>query len=149
MNRQNEEQYENEDAFELDDVLVPDEEQTWAATQVYQQPYAQPYEQPYDQTYDQPYEQPYEQDEEQPYQDEYPEAYFEGYEEFYGEEYSEEHEAADHESKMRMAMGAFDLVTMCIGIVVCLVLVALIFALFNWVKTDILHSALLLQSGLQ
>lgn len=141
MNRQNEEQYENEDAFELDEVLEPYDEQAWANTQVYQQSYTQPYEQPYDQ--------PYEQEGEEPYQEEYPEAYLEGYEEFYGEEYSEEHEAADHESKLRIAMGAFDLVSMCLGIVVSLVLVALIIALFNWVKTDILHSALLLQSGLQ
>jgi len=126
MNRQNE-QYDTEEAYELNEVLEPyeDDEQEWANDGEYQQPY------------------------EQPYQDEYPEAYLEGYEDFYDEEYSEEHEAADSESRFRIAMGVFDLVSICVGIVVILVLAAMLIALFNWLKTDILHSALLLQSGLQ
>ena len=59
MNRQNE-QYNSEEAYELDEVLEPfeEEEQQWDADGYYQQ-----------QAY------------EQPYQDEYPEAYAEGYEE--------------------------------------------------------------------
>ena len=62
MNRQNE-QYDTEEAYELNEVLEPyeDDEQEWANDGEYQQPY------------------------EQPYQDEYPEAYLEGYEDFYDE----------------------------------------------------------------
>lgn len=127
MNRQNE-QYNSEDAYELDEVLEPfeEEEQQWDADGYYQQ-----------QAY------------EQPYQDEYPEAYAEGYEEFFDEEYSEEHEEADSESRFRLAMGVFDLVSIFVGIVVILVLSGMLITLINWLRTDILHSALLLQSGLQ
>lgn len=127
MNRQNE-QYNSEDAYELDEVLEPfeEEEQQWNADGYYQQ-----------QAY------------EQPYQDEYPEAYAEGYEEFFDEEYSEEHEEADSESRFRLAMGVFDLVSIFVGIVVILVLSGMLITLINWLRTDILHSALLLQSGLQ
>lgn len=127
MNRQNE-QYNSEEAYELDEVLEPyeEEEQQWDADGYYQQ-----------QAY------------EQPYQDEYPEAYAEGYEEFFDEEYSEEHEEADSESRFRLAMGVFDLVSIFVGIVVILVLSGMLITLINWLRTDILHSALLLQSGLQ
>ena len=127
MNRQNE-QYNSEEAYELDEVLEPfeAEEQQWDADGYYQQ-----------QAY------------EQPYQDEYPEAYAEGYEEFFDEEYSEEHEEADSESRFRLAMGVFDLVSIFVGIVVILVLSGMLITLINWLRTDILHSALLLQSGLQ
>lgn len=127
MNRQNE-QYNSEETYELDEVLEPyeEEEQQWDADGYYQQ-----------QAY------------EQPYQDEYPEAYAEGYEEFFDEEYSEEHEEADSESRFRLAMGVFDLVSIFVGIVVILVLSGMLITLINWLRTDILHSALLLQSGLQ
>lgn len=127
MNRQNE-QNNSEEAYELDEVLEPyeEEEQQWSDDGYYQQ-----------QAY------------EQAYQDEYPEAYTEGYEEFYDEEYSEEHEAADSESRFRLAMGVFDLASIFVGIAVILVLSGMLITLVNWLKTDILHSALLLQSGLQ
>ena len=49
----------------------------------------------------------------------------------------------------RLAMGVFDMISILIGAVVILVLVALLVTLVNWLRTDILHSALLLQSGLQ
>lgn len=126
MNRQNE-QYYSEEAYELDEVLEPyeDEEEQWADNGYEQQAY------------------------EEAYDDEYPGAYAEGYEEFYDEEYSEEHEAADSESRFRLAMGVFDLVSIFVGIVVILVLSGMLITLVNWLKTDILHSALLLQSGLQ
>ena len=71
------------------------------------------------------------------------------YEEFFDEEYSEEHEEADSESRFRLAMGVFDLVSIFVGIVVILVLSGMLITLINWLRTDILHSALLLQSGLQ
>jgi len=121
------ETYENEEAVELQEVLEPyQDDQQWADANDY------PVE-----SYD------------QPVQEDYPEAYQDGYEEFYGEEYSEEHEEADTESRFRIAMGAVDLISICLGVVVILVLVAMLIALFDWLRTDILHSALLLQSGLQ
>lgn len=67
----------------------------------------------------------------------------------YVEEYSDEQEALDHEGRFRIAMGMFNLVSMLVGVVVILVLVAVLMTLFQWLRTDILHSALLLQSGLQ
>lgn len=71
------------------------------------------------------------------------------YGEFYGDEYSEEHELADSEGRFRIAVGVFDLISTIVGIVVVLVLVSMLITLFNWLRNDILHSALLLQSGLR
>ena len=67
----------------------------------------------------------------------------------YAVEYSEEHEEADHESRFRIALGMFDLMSIFAGIVVILVLVAMLLMLVGWLRTDIMHSALMLQSGLQ
>ena len=71
------------------------------------------------------------------------------YEPYVQEEYSAYQEEADSESRFRIAMGVFDLVSILIGIGVILLLVALLFILFQWLRNDILHSALLIQSGLQ
>ena len=71
------------------------------------------------------------------------------YQDFYGEEYSAEHEMADNEGRFRTAMGMFDLLSILIGIAVIFVLASMLITLFNWLRNDILHSALLLQSGLQ
>ncbi len=67
----------------------------------------------------------------------------------YMDEYSDEHEAIDTEERFKVAMGVFDTVSILVGIVVILALVAILMTLINWLRTDILHSALLLQSGLQ
>lgn len=67
----------------------------------------------------------------------------------YVEEYSDEQEALDHEGRFRIAMGMFDFVSMLVGVLVILLLVAVLVTLFQWLRSDILHSALLLQSGLQ
>ena len=123
MKRRRSRQYENEEAVELQQVLEPYANQQWSDEAAYQ--------------------------EDQDTQDDYPDAYLESYEEFYGEEYSDAHEAADTETHFRIAIGLFDLISMIVGIVVVLLLVGLIATLFNWLKNDILHSALLLQSGLQ
>lgn len=108
-----------EDAVELGDVLEPYEPQ---------------------ETYDEPY----------PAQDEayYDEPYLEDGAE-YIDEYSDEHEAIDIEGRFKVAMGVFDTVSILVGILVILALVAILMTLINWLRTDILHSALLLQSGLQ
>ena len=126
MKRRRNKQYENEESVELGSVLEPYEEQPWSDEAAYEEEFY-----------------------EEPPQDDYPDAYMEGYQDFYGEEYSEEHEAADTEGRFRIAMGMFDLLSIIIGIVVILVLVGMLIALFNWLRNDILHSALLLQSGLQ
>jgi len=126
MRRRRSKQYENEEAVELQQVLEPYTNQQWSDEAADQ---------------DDQYAQNPEED--------YPDAYLEGYEDFYGEDYSEAHEAADTETRFRIAIGLFDLISMIVGIIVVLLLVGLIVTLFNWLKNDILHSALLLQSGLQ
>ena len=87
----------------------------------------------------------------EPYmQDEYEDPYMQGYVDgAYAEEYSEEHEMIDHEGRFRIAIGMFDLVSIFVGIVVILVLVAMLIMLVEWLGSDIMHSALLLQSGLK
>lgn len=82
-----------------------------------------------------------------PQQEAYEETYLDEYQEF--EDYSEEHEAADSETRFRVAIGVFDLISICLGIVVILLLISMLVTLFNWLRNDILHSALLLQSGLR
>lgn len=67
----------------------------------------------------------------------------------YEEEYSDAHEALDEAGRFKVAMGVFDTVSIIIGVVVILGLVGLLLSLAGWLRTDILHSALLLQSGLQ
>lgn len=112
---------EAEEAVELGDVLEPYEDHTgWT-----QEEYA-----PSDMDYEDPYVQ--------------------GFQDGYDmEEYSDEHEAVDHESRFRIALGMFDLLSILAGIVVILLLVAMLITLFNWLRSDILHSVLLMQSGLQ
>ena len=67
----------------------------------------------------------------------------------YEEEDPDQQEEDESEGHFRIAMGVFDLISILIGAVVILVLVAMLVTLVNWLRTDILHSALLLQSGLQ
>ena len=81
----------------------------------------------------------------QPQDDPYVQGYVDGY---YGEEYSAEEDLIDHNGRFRIAMGMFDFVSIFVGIIVILLLVAMLITLFNWLQTDIQHSALLLQSGL-
>ena len=125
MKRRRKKQLENEEAMELGEVLEPYDGQPWA-----------------DET---PVEEAFYED--QPQEDDL-EAYVEGESDFYGEEYSEEHVLADQESRFHIAMGMFDLISIIIGVAVILVLASMLITLFNWLKNDILHSALLLQSGL-
>ena len=126
MKRRRSRQYDAEEAVELGDVLEPYASQQPANENAYQE-------------FNDGIQQ----------QEEYPEAYLEGYEDFYGEEYSEEHEAADTETRFRVAIGLFDLISIIVGIIVILLLVGMLITLLNWLRNDILHSALLLQSGLQ
>ena len=51
--------------------------------------------------------------------------------------------------RFKVAMGVFDTVSILVGIGVILLLVAMLVSLVSWLRSDILHSALLLQSGLQ
>ena len=80
------------------------------------------------------------------YGDPYVQGFADGY---YADEYSQEHEAVDHEGRFRIALGMFDLLSILAGIVVILLLVAMLITLFNWLNSDITHSMLLMQSGLQ
>ena len=67
----------------------------------------------------------------------------------YGEEYSDYHEELDQEERTRTAIGVFNLVSMLAGVAVILVLVAMLFSLLSWLRTDVVHSITLLQSGIQ
>lgn len=125
MKRRRSRQHETEETVELGEVLEPYQEQQWTDETAYEDGFYA--------------EQPQENDE----------GYLEEYEDFYSEEYSDEHEMADNEGRFRIAMGMFDLISIIIGVVVILVLVSMLVTLFNWLRNDILHSALLLQSGLQ
>lgn len=111
----------DEEAVDLGNVLEPYSQQNIQQTQ-YEQPRYEPqrYEQP---SYDQQYEEEY--------------------------EYSDEHEAADDETRFRVAMGIFDMTSILVGIVVILGLVAMLVTLLQWLNNDILHSAVLITSGLQ
>jgi len=64
------------------------------------------------------------------------------------DDYSSEHEAADHESRFRLAIGLFDIISIFVGVSVILALVAMLTTLLQWLRNDILHSAILLTSGL-
>lgn len=108
-----------DEAVELGDVLEPYQQVQWQ-----EEPYVQP----------------------QTTEDPYVQGYMDGY---YDEEYAQELERVDHEGRFRIAMGMFDLVSIFVGILVILALVAMLITLFNWLMSDIQHSALLLQSGLQ
>ena len=112
---------EDEEAVELGEVLEPYENSGWA-----------------------------EQTEEGFAQEVYMDPYEQGYEDgYYADEYSHEDDETEHEGRFRIAIGMFDLVSIFVGIFVILLLVAMLLTLVNWLRTDILHSALLLHSGLQ
>ena len=136
-----------EEELRLDDVLAPydqdgpaDDEQSDEAGPLYeQQPSYGEQQPPYEPAYD-AQEPPYEEDQ-PPYGDPY------------DEEYSGYHEAMDEAmnqaGRFKVAMGVFDTVSILVGIGVILLLVAMLVSLVSWLRSDILHSALLLQSGLQ
>ena len=126
MRRRRSKTLQTEETLQLEDVLESPEAQQWTKTNEYPMV-----------------------EEEQPFEEESFETYAEEYQDFYSEEYSEEHEAADMETRFHIAMGLVDLIGIIIGLAVILVLAGMLLTLFNWLKTDILHSALLLQSGLQ
>ena len=58
-------------------------------------------------------------------------------------------EALNQAGRFKVALGVFDSVSILVGIGVILLLVAMLVSLVSWLRSDILHSALLLQSGLQ
>ena len=144
-----------EEELRLDDVLEPydqdepaDDEQSGQTFALYEDEAGPLYEQqpsygeqhpPYEPAYD-AQEPSYEEDQ-PPYGDPY------------DEEYSGYHEAMDEAmnqaGRFKVAMGVFDTVSILVGIGVILLLVAMLVSLVSWLRSDILHSALLLQSGLQ
>ncbi len=143
-----------EEELRLDDVLEPYEQEEQLDYEENGQAF-EPYEEdqpsygqdqpPYDAQ--QPFEPAYPEDGE-PYDDDQT-----SYADPYGEEYSDYHEAMDEAmnqaGRFRVAMGVFDTVSILVGIGVILLLVAMLVSLIGWLRSDILHSALLLQSGLQ
>ncbi|MEG0995695.1 MAG: hypothetical protein RSB91_06205 [Clostridia bacterium] len=81
--------------------------------------------------------------------EEQPPAYEDDYlEPPYDAEYTDmrEDESTGH---FKVAMGVFDTVSILVGVVVILLLVALLLSLSNWLINDVMHSVMLLQSGLK
>lgn len=69
-----------------------------------------------------------------------------GYDEY--SEYDDEHEG-NPEGRFKVAMSVFNVISVLVGILAILVLVALLVSLINWLGADIRHSFVLLQSNLQ
>lgn len=65
------------------------------------------------------------------------------------EYYSVYNEELDGTHRFHVAMNVLDTASVLAGVVVILVLIALIASLFSWLRTDITHSFVLLQSGIQ
>ena len=84
---------------------------------------------------------------------------YDGYESYAGEsgyepEYLEEdyviyNDGPDSANHFHIAMNAFSLVSLLAGLVVIFALTTMIITLVSWIHTDITHSFVLLQSGIQ
>lgn len=133
-----------EEELRLDDVLEPYDQDEPADDEQSGQTFA-PYEDEAGPLYEQ---QPSYGEQQPPYEEDQP-----PYGDPYDEEYSGYHEAMDESmnqgGRFKVAMGVFDTVSILVGIGVILLLVAMLVSLVSWLRSDILHSALLLQSGLQ
>ncbi len=86
------------------------------------------------------------------YYDQQPDADYEMYGQYpeagYAD-YLEEPEAYDeNENHMGVAVHVADVFSSLIGVLVILILVAMLLTLVDWLRTDIMHSFLLLQSGI-
>ncbi len=73
----------------------------------------------------------------------YPEA---GYADYLPED--EPEDGLTHENRFGVAAHVLDAVSSLAGILVILILVAMLLTLVDWLRTDILHSVVLLQSGI-
>ena len=114
-----------EEALELEQVL---------------EPYDQSFQYDENVAYDAPANgQMYQQVEYQPY----PEA---GYADYLSQEdYLDEEEP---ELRFGVAVHVFDVISSLVGVFVILILVAMLLTLVDWLRTDILHSFVMLQSGI-
>lgn len=65
------------------------------------------------------------------------------------EYYSVYNEELDGTHRFHVAMNVLDTASVLAGVVVILVLIALMASLISWLRTDIMHSFVLLQSGIQ
>ena len=79
-----------------------------------------------------------------------------GYDDGYGpemdipeEDYAVYDEGLDNDHRFHLAMNAFNTASVFTGLVVIFALTALIISLVSWIQTDISHSFVLLQSGIQ
>ncbi len=131
-------QWQEEETLPLEQVLEPyDGQPVYQAEPGYQD---EMYQEPvYQDDYD-PQGQLYQQVDYQPY----PEA---GYADYLPEEAYDE-EMGEPETRFGVAIHVFNLISSLIGIVVILVLVAMLLTLVDWLRTDILHSFMLFQSGI-
>ncbi|MBP3650110.1 MAG: hypothetical protein J6K73_10035 [Clostridia bacterium] len=120
-----------EEALRLEEVLEPyDDQQAYANAFQFDDHVG--YEEPAnDQLYQQVDYQPY------------PEA---GYADYLAqEEYMDEEEP---EMRFGVAVHVFDMISSLVGVFVIIILVAMLLTLVDWLRTDILHSFVMLQSGI-
>ena len=121
-----------DETLQLEQVLEPYDDQ---------QLYAQQFQYDDNVAYDQEINnQLYEQVEYEPY----PEA---GYADYLAQDAYEDGEE-EPETRFGLAVHAFDMISSLIGVFVILILVAMLLTLIDWLRTDIFHSLLMLQSGI-
>jgi hypothetical protein len=75
----------------------------------------------------------------------YPQADYQGYPEPGYADYLPEEEP---ENRFGVAVHVFDVISSLVGVFVILLLVAMLLSLVNWLRTDLMHSIVLLQSGI-
>lgn len=121
-----------EETLQLDQVLEPYDDQ-----QLYGQPFQ--YDEPIAYEDDADHGQLYQQVDYQPY----PEA---GYADYLPLEEAEE--PVEAEMRFGVAVHVFDVISSLVGVFVILVLLAMLLTLVDWLRTDILHSFVMLQSGI-
>ena len=90
------------------------------------------------------------------YEDDYAEQEYEeeaedhfGYEIEDEELYEPPHGEGKEKKRFRVAMNVFDTVSVLMGVVVILALTTLLISIVSWLRTDIIHSFVLLQSTIQ
>ena len=62
--------------------------------------------------------------------------------------YADYQQEEEHGSRLGVAVHVFDIISSLVGVFVILILIAMLLTLVDWLRTDLLHSFVLLQSGI-
>lgn len=127
--------YDEDEPMQLGDLLEPFD-------------HGEAYDQPYDLNYDNVEYTQQQYDDPEYMGEDYGDSQY-GDEAYTEDDYSDLHEEIDVLGRFKVAMGVFDTISVFVGIVAILGLVAILMSLISWLQTDIMHSVLLIQSGLQ